>query len=203
MALRFRIWSSRLLPFLALIVLTSCTNDPRYARQTDYIGGQNANPNAADGYDPVSYWDGNGLAGEPSIDVRLGEQRAYFYKGGQLVGVSQISTGREGHGTPAGSYTVIGKSRDHVSNRWGNFVDASGNVVVPSVSVVRDKAPAGTRFEGSPMPFFIRLTNSGIGLHAGYLPGYPASAGCIRMPRFMAEHFFTNVTNGTPVRITH
>ena len=52
------------------------------------------------------------------------------------------------------------------------------------------------------MPYFMRIVG-GIGMHAGYLPGYPASHGCIRMPEFMAENFFNSVSVGTPVTITH
>ena len=94
------------------------------------------------------------------------------------------------------------KDKDHVSNQYGDFVDAQGNVVVPNVSV-KDQRPPGTRFKGAPMPYFMRITSGGIGLHAGYLPGYPASHGCIRMPEFMAENFFKSVTTGTPVTISH
>ena len=72
-----------------------------------------------------------------------------------------------------------------------------------NVGVNKDPKPPGTRFKGAPMPYFMRLTGSGVGLHAGYLPGYPASHGCIRMPEFMAENFFSSVSIGTPVTITH
>jgi lipoprotein-anchoring transpeptidase ErfK/SrfK len=52
------------------------------------------------------------------------------------------------------------------------------------------------------MPYFMRIVD-GVGMHAGYLPGYPASHGCIRMPEFMAENFFKTVSPGTPVTITN
>ena len=193
---------------LAMLISACSSYDSRLAdRRTMYLGqagdvwfgGEFQNRPM----DNVSYWDGDHVSGAPRIRIHLGEQRAYFYKGGQLVGVSEVSTGREGHGTPAGDYKVINKSRDHISNAWGNFVDRDGNVVVSAVSVKRDTPPPGTHFEGSPMPYFVRLTNTGIGLHAGFLPGYPASAGCIRMPEHMARHFFHNVSPGTPVPITY
>jgi len=190
---------------IALFFAACSNNQVPVADQ--YLGGRagnhaaHTNSNSADGYDPDSYWDAAGVAGEPRIVINLREQKAYYYHGTTLVGRSRISTGREGQDTPPGNYRVIGKSRDHVSNLWGNFVDDSGRIVQSSVSVRRHTPPPGTRFVGSPMPYFIRLTNSGIGLHAGYLPGYPASAGCIRMPKFMAEKFFENTELGTPVTI--
>ena len=152
--------------------------------------------------DTVSYWDGDGVPGKPSVRIKLSEQRAYFYKGGELVGISQLSTGREGTGTPAGSFRITQKDRDHVSNLYGDYVDDADNVVVANVAVNKDPKPPGTRFKGAPMPYFMRIVG-GVGMHAGYLPGYPASHGCIRMPEFMAENFFNAVSTGTPVTITN
>ncbi|HMJ06019.1 MAG TPA: L,D-transpeptidase family protein [Chthoniobacterales bacterium] len=152
--------------------------------------------------DSVSYWDGDGIPGKPSIKIKLSEQRAYFYKGGELVGISQLSTGREGLNTPSGTYKIIQKDKDHASNLYGDYVDDADNVVVPNVSVNKDPKPPGTRFKGAPMPYFMRITG-GVGMHAGYLPGYPASHGCIRMPEFMAENFFNATSTGTPVTVTN
>jgi len=152
--------------------------------------------------DTVSYWDGDGVAGSPSITIDLREQKAFFYKGGRLVGVSMISSGREGYRTPPGQYKIIQKSRDHVSNLYGDYVDSSGNVVVANVGVRRDPKPPGTRFRGAPMPYFLRF-HGGYGLHAGFLPGFPASHGCVRMPERMAHLFFANVSQGTPVRVVN
>ena len=70
-----------------------------------------------------------------------------------------------------------------------------------NVELGKDPKPPGTHFKGAPMPFFMRIVG-GVGMHAGYLPGYPASHGCIRMPQFMAENFFKSVSVGTPVTIT-
>lgn len=150
----------------------------------------------------AGYWDGDGVSGAPSVVIDLGSQQARFYKGGKLVGMSPISSGREGYRTPTGQFRVIQKNPDHVSNLYGNFVDASGNVVVRNVSSARDRAPAGTHFQGAPMPYFMRITGA-VGMHAGYLPGVPDSHGCIRMPRDMAQVFFENVSVGTPVSVTH
>ena len=95
---------------VALAVLTGCgEDDPRLVYgDTQYLGAVYGDaPVAATApIDNVSYWDGEGVPGKPSIKIRLGEQRAYFYKGGQLVGISQLSTGREGLDTPIGQYKI-------------------------------------------------------------------------------------------------
>lgn len=196
----------RLLLCLALVIfLAGCqTYDRRIAsRETEYLDGRVSVSGPANvkssGYDPVSYWDGDGVSGAPSVKIFLGEQRAYFYKGDKLVGVSQISSGREGYDTPTGNYKIIQKSKDHISNLYGDFVDADGNVVKANVRVTAPKPP-GSKFRGAPMPYFMRIVG-GVGMHAGFLPGYPASHGCIRMPEFMAETFFANVQHGTPVQL--
>ena len=113
--------------------------------------------------DTVSYWDGDHASGSPSIKISLGEQRAYFYKGGVLVGVSQLSTGREGLNTPAGNYKIIQKDKDHASSLFGDYVDSSGKVVVANIEIKKDPKPPGTHFQGTPMPYFMRIV-SGTGL---------------------------------------
>jgi lipoprotein-anchoring transpeptidase ErfK/SrfK len=189
----------------SLIILAGCAeDDPRLAYgQTQYLGGVYGNQPVASSapVDNVSYWDGEGVPGKPSVKISLGEQRAYFYKSGQLVGISQLSTGREGLDTPTGNFKIIQKDIDHASTRYGDYVDANDNVIVPNIDNEKDKKPPGTRFKGAPMPYFMRIVG-GVGMHAGYLPGYPASHGCIRMPEFMAEDFFNSVDLGTPVTIT-
>ena len=137
-------------------------------------------------FDNVSYWDGDNASGSPSIKINLGEQRAYFYKGGELVGISVVSTGREGFGTTSGSFHIIQKDKDHVSSRFGDYVDADGNIIKKEIDRDKDPMPKGARYDGAKMPFFMRIVG-GTGMHQGFLPGYPASHGCIRMPGFMAH----------------
>jgi lipoprotein-anchoring transpeptidase ErfK/SrfK len=198
----------RVLPIFLLtasaLVLTSCEeDDPRFSTQTQYLGGvYGTAPTSGAPHDTVSYWDGDNLGGKPSIKISLAEQRAYFYKNKMLVGISQLSTGREGLNTPIGHYSITQKDLNHVSTKYGDYVDDSGNVVSPNVDVEKDKKPPGTHFKGAPMPYFMRIVG-GVGMHAGYLPGYPASHGCIRMPEFMAENFFKSISTGTPVTITN
>lgn len=188
----------------ALALLAGCgEDDPRLVYgQTQYLGGVYGDQPVASTApnDNVSYWDGDGVPGNPSIKIALGEQRAYFFKGGQMVGISQLSTGREGKVTPIGKYKIIGKDIDHASSVYGDYVDDNDNVVMPNIDKQTDPKPPGTHYKGAPMPYYMQIS-PGFGLHAGYLPGYPASHGCIRMPEFMAEDFYNNVEIGTPVTI--
>lgn len=190
---------------LMLAALAGCaTHDRRLTSSTTrYLtpgGDVVAKPSSVGINDTVSYWDGDGVSGSPSITINLGEQKAFFYKDGRLVGVSMISSGREGYRTPPGQYKVLQKSKDHVSNLYGDYVDHGGNVVVANVGVKRDPKPPGSKFRGAPMPYFLRF-HGGYGLHAGFLPGFAASHGCVRMPERMAQIFFANVSHGTPVRV--
>jgi hypothetical protein len=197
--------------WFSIILLASCV-----AACTNGEKSRLANPNTAylpsagnseanstesgSSYDPISYWDGDGVQGPPSVKIYLKEQRAYFYKADVLVGESQVSAGREGYNTPSGNYKIIQKDKDHASSLYGDYVDASGNVVQKDVELGKDPKPPGAIFKGAPMPYFMRIVG-GVGMHEGYLPGYPASHGCIRMPGKMAETFFNNVDLGTPVQI--
>ncbi len=193
--------------FSLLLPLAGCgTTDPRFAGRREYIGRAGADGaevlprDGAPPWDHVSYWDGDGAAGNPRIKINLTEQRAYFYKGGDLLGVSTVATGREGYGTPSGKFKVVQKNIDHASNLYGDYVDAAGNVVKKDVDVRKDRKPPGTTFRGAPMPYFLRI-HGGVGMHAGFLPGYPASHGCIRLPQHMAANFFNEVQVGTPVEV--
>jgi len=140
--------------------------------------------------------------GKVEMEIVLNEQRLYIYRNGVEIGYSTISTGREGHNTRPGVFKVLAKSPDHVSNRWGVWKDANGNVINNSVSSLEPRPP-GVTWEGARMPYFLRLTWDGLGLHEGYLPGYPASAGCIRVHDGMARKIFEIAEIGTPVRIVN
>src|SRR5438132_10847659 len=153
----------------AVVFISACEEDVRFSSQTQYLGGVYGNAATTGApQDTISYWDGDNLGGKPSVKISLGEQRAYFYKNGMLVGISQLSTGREGLNTPIGHFAIIQKDISHVSTKYGDFVDDAGNVVKPNVSV-DEKRPPGTHFKGAPMPYFMRIVD-GVGMHAGYLP---------------------------------
>jgi lipoprotein-anchoring transpeptidase ErfK/SrfK len=148
-------------------------------------------------------WHAEGLYGEPSVVIDLQMQRAEVFIGGQHAGWSVVATGKEGFGTPAGDYTILQKVVNKHSTLYGRIVDAGGNIVKADADVRRDTPPLGGRFLYAPMPYWMRLTWRGIGMHAGPIPrpGNPASHGCIRLPRAFAIQLYQIVRIGTPVRI--
>lgn len=133
------------------------------------------------------------------VEIDLQQQMAYLIRGRQVVIASPVSTGRSGHLTETGSFKIIEKERNHFSSLYGQIVDAAGNVVVRDADADM-KVPRGGRFLPAPMRYFMRF-HGAIGMHAGYLPGYPASHGCVRMPEQNAIAFFQAVETGTPVHV--
>ena len=140
-------------------------------------------------------------SGRPSIVVSLRAQEAYLYRGKVLVATSRISSGREGYRTPTGHFRVIRKDEAHRSGLYGDYVDDSGAIVKANVDIRRDRQPRHSHFLGAPMPFFLEFS-PGYGLHAGHLPGYPASHGCVRLSYWKARQFFNEARIGTPVIVT-
>lgn len=112
-------------------------------------------------------------SGPVAIIVSLPDQLVHVYRGGVRIGLSTVSTGKTGHSTPTGVFTILEKDKDHHSSTYNN----------------------------APMPNMNRLTWSGVALHAGNLPGYPASHGCVRLPLKFSEHLFSVTHVGTPVII--
>jgi hypothetical protein len=119
-------------------------------------------------------WMGEAVTSGPVVMVvSITEQRAYVYRNGILIGATTVSTGRPGHLTPTGVFTVLQKQKEHRS----------------------------TIYDGAPMPYMERLTWGGIALHAGGLPGYPESHGCIHLPTEFAQRLFDISPNGMTVVI--
>lgn len=141
-------------------------------------------------------WDKGGTRGR-RIVVDLSEQKAYLYQHGELKAQAPVSTGREGKRTSPGQFSVIEKDIDHRSSIYGDYV-RNGHVVKENVDIRKGGRPPGSKFVGTPMPYFLRF-NGAQGLHAGNLPGYPASAGCVRLPARQAKRFYYAVRLGTPV----
>lgn len=112
-------------------------------------------------------------SGPVLIVVSIPEQRAHVYRNGIAIGITTVSTGRKGHPTPTGVFTILEKDERHFSKTYNN----------------------------APMPFMERLTWDGIALHAGNLPGYPASHGCVRMPKEFARLLFGVTQKGLTVVI--
>ena len=171
---------------------------------SNYLAGLGVSRVSESSPNPIesaSFWDGDTVGGSPSIRINRGEQKAYFYKSGELVGVSPISSGDSTHTTPPGTFKVTEKDIDHASSTYGRIVDlSSGATIVEDADSRKHKPASGQKFVGAPMPNFMRF-NHGIGMHAGHLPGYPASHGCVRMPSQMAQKFFEHARVGTPVTV--
>src|SRR3982751_4559598 len=134
-----------------------------------------------------------------SVEIDLEQQTAYLIRGRRIVLASEISTGRSGHLTENGSFKIIEKERNHFSSLYGKIIDRNGRTVVADADA--DMAvPRGGKVLPAPMRYFVRFHGATV-MHAGYLPGYPASHGCVRLPERDATVFFNAVQVGTPVNV--
>jgi lipoprotein-anchoring transpeptidase ErfK/SrfK len=124
-------------------------------------------------------------------------------RGGREIGWCYVATGREGFGTKPGTYKISEKVVDKYSNRYGWFENEWGEIVQESARY-SDPVPTGLKYVAAPMPYWMRLTSYGIGLHAGPIPrpGVPVSHGCIRLPAEFAPMLYEVVKTGTVVTIT-
>jgi hypothetical protein len=113
-------------------------------------------------------------AGPVVVIVSIPEQSMFVYRNGVRIGRSTVSTGVEGHPTPTGIFTIQQKKVDHESSIY----------------------------KGAKMPYMQRLTWDGIAMHAGRLPGYPASHGCVRLPVDFAAKLYAVTAEGTTVIVT-
>jgi len=137
--------------------------------------------------------------GASSIEIDLQDQLAYLIQDGQVVLTTPIASGRAGHFTAPGTFKIIEKERNHYSNLYGKIVDARGRTLVSDADADMP-VPRGGKFMPAPMRYFMRF-NGATGMHAGYLPGYPASHGCVRLPERNAIAIFQAVEIGTPVTV--
>ena len=118
-----------------------------------------------------------------SLEISLSEQRGILLVRTAIAMDFPVATGRKSHPTPAGDFTIRAKEKNYASNLYGKIYDAQNVLVVGDADVRSDMVPEGGRFEGATMPYWMRLTDSGVGMHVGYVPGRPASHGCIRLKR--------------------
>ena len=118
-------------------------------------------------------WDDEAGDGPARVIISLSNQMAYLYRGDRLAAVTTISSGKPGKDTPTGYFPILEKKPMHRSVKYDN----------------------------APMPHMQRLDTYGIALHAGMLPGHPASHGCVRLPAKFAAKLFQVTKVGTPVMI--
>ncbi len=147
-----------------------------------------------------SWTDDPTAKGAKKIVINLTTQQAFFYRGKTLIGKTSISSGKHEFETPPGKYRVIQKDEKHVSSEYGAYENGLAEVVQRNVDVNKDPRPKGAHFVGAPMPYFLRFQD-GYGMHAGFVPRYRASHGCVRMPVTMAKHFFQAADVGTRVEV--
>ena len=190
---------------MAMLILGACASyDSRLNYSaTQYLGTDGSiitRTSTASLADRISYWAGESANGPGHIVINISQQKLFYYKGGKLVGISAVSTGKEGHDSPVGNFKVQKKEKEHASNLYGDFVDASGTAVVKNVTYKVDVPPPGTHFQGSSMQWFMQFA-PGVGMHKGFLPGVPDSHGCIRLPERMAKIFYDVTPLGTPVTV--
>ncbi|SKA96523.1 Lipoprotein-anchoring transpeptidase ErfK/SrfK [Prosthecobacter debontii] len=152
---------------------------------------------------PLYVWHGSGEPGPVRVTIDLSEQKAYIFQNSENIGWSYVATGRSGFRTPTGTFVITEKVVNKRSNKYGSIVDANGNTVRSNATAGVHGVPSGGKFLGAKMPYWMRLTNYGVGMHAGPIPhpGSPASHGCIRLPYDMAERIFEVAPSGTRVTI--
>ena len=163
----------RSLPFLALAAALLASG-PATAQQVDLSTGSVVETVAK--LRPGQYVWAPDVAptGPMLLVVNLTTQRATLFRNGVPIGATTISTGRPGYRTPTGVFTILQKHVEHYS----------------------------TTYDNAPMPYMQRLTWRGVALHAGQLPGYPASHGCIRLPSGFAKLLYGVTKLGMTVVIT-
>jgi hypothetical protein len=156
---------------LLMVALLAALGSPAFAADTR--AGADTQQEAGDRLRPGQFeWMPEASAAGPVvIVVSLPEQMAHVYRGGVRIARTTISSGKPGHETPTGVFPILQKRRVHHSNLYNN----------------------------APMPYMQRLTWDGVALHAGQIPGHPASHGCIRLPREFAEKLFELTEHGVNV----
>lgn len=143
-------------------------------------------------------------AGPVKVDISLATKTAQLLAGdGSLLAEMDISTGMPGHETPRGTFRVTEKLPLKRSNRYGQYVRPdTREVVVAKHWEHRGPRPEGTVYQGIAMPYWLRLTDYGVGMHVGgFERGQPSSKGCIRCPEEGQKFFYQHCRPGTPVRI--
>ena len=136
------------------------------------------------------------------IEISLGEQKARLFCGNELAIETRISTGREGSHTPRGSHQVLEKLRTKDSTLYGSWIDSDSGRMLQGDGDSRSRPAGGNAtFQGSPMPYWLRITRDGVGMHVGHVAGRPVSHGCIRVPNKIQPMIWERVGVGTPVII--
>ena len=206
-------------PLLAVVaVTTSCTIAPEpNPNQKKILKAQWINP-----YPPGSYAH---FTAEPSypktyniykhptafgtldeanirVEIDLSLQRARIYHNKDIAMDYPIASGRKTFPTPPGNYRIVEKiESEKQSNLYGTIYDAEGEVHKTDADITEDEVPEGGEFKGADMPYWMRLSWKGLGMHQGRVPRSPVSHGCVRMPSKVASTIYSKLSIGTPVSI--
>ena len=201
------------------VLLNSCANNPPKANpdQTEIKSAIKVNPYPAGSYGHFKYdsypdttrtWKNTALLAKanPSmtkVHIDLSSQRGLLLVNDEVAIDYRVSTGSSKHQTPTGDYKIIEKLKEKRSNLHGKILDASGEVVESDADIRRDTIPDGGSFLGASMPYWMRLTYAGIGMHQGKVNRRYASHGCIRTHYSAVPIIYSKTAIGTPVSITN
>lgn len=207
------------LPAAAVALLLSSCADPSVPNpsQTAPLKAAHVNPHAPGTYAhfraqkgyPRNYgvWKNEAVlartnASNLSIRIDLSDQRGYLMNGSELAMDYPVATGRSKYPTPTGNFKIVERIRtDKRSTTYGKIYNASGGLVKSNADSRKDKVPEGGKYVGAAMPYWMRLTWDGIGMHKGNVPRYPASHGCIRTYYKVVATVFDKTRIGTRVSI--
>jgi len=137
-----------------------------------------------------------------SVRIDLSDQRGYLMNGSELAMDYPVATGRSKYPTPTGNYRVLEKIKSAKrSTTYGRIYGADGSLVKSNADSRKDPVPEGGKYVGASMPYWMRITWDGIGMHKGNVPRYPASHGCIRTYYKAVPTVFSKLRVGTRVTI--
>ena len=208
----------------ASLLLSSCSTlnffkkDPTSATpqvQADATPAKPENPHPPGSYEAFKWgsypgttrsWKDDALLAQANssntkVKIDLSDQRGFLLVNDAIAMDYRVSTGRSSHKTPTGSYKITEKIRDKRSNLYGRIVNSAGKTVKSGADSRKHKVPSGGKFIGASMPYWMRLTNGGVGMHQGNVGRRYASHGCIRTHRAAVPIVFAKTKVGTPVTI--
>lgn len=141
-------------------------------------------------------------ASNSSIRIDLSAQRGYLMNGSELAMDYPIASGRSKYPTPTGNFRILEKIKSGKrSSTYGKIYDADGKLVNSNADSRKDPVPEGGRYSGASMPYWMRITWDGIGMHRGRVPRYPASHGCIRTYSKAVATVYAKTRVGTRVSV--
>ncbi len=211
-----------LFPLLTAIAtslfLSSCGNKPPTPNpdQTEIKTAKRVNPHPAGTYEHFKFdsypgttrtWKNSALlsranSSNTKVRIDLSTQRGFLLVNDEIAMDYRVSTGSSRHKTPTGDYRIMEKIRDKRSNLYGVILNSSGSVVKSGADSRKHTVPAGGKFRGVSMPYWMRLTGSGIGMHQGNVNRRYASHGCIRTHYSAVPIVYSKTKVGTPVTVT-